>query len=57
LRYVGLDPLYIANEGKLIVIVPSEDAELALETLRSHPYGHKAVEIDWWNQAPKGSSC
>jgi len=42
---LGLDPLYMANEGKLIVIVPSESADLALETLRKHPYGQKAVQI------------
>lgn len=42
---LGLDPLYMANEGKLIVIVPSESADLALETLRAHPYGQKAVQI------------
>ncbi len=42
---LGLDPLYMANEGKLIVIVPSESASLALETLRKHPYGQKAVQI------------
>lgn len=42
---LGLDPLYMANEGKLIVIVPSESAELTLQTLRNHPYGQKAVQI------------
>lgn len=51
---LGLDPLYMANEGKLIVIVPSEDAELALETLRSHPYGHKAVEIGLVESSSEG---
>jgi hydrogenase expression/formation protein HypE len=42
---LGLDPLYMANEGKLIAIVPSQSAELALETLRKHPYGQKAVQV------------
>lgn len=42
---LGLDPLYMANEGKLIVIVPSQSADLALETLRKHPYGRQAVQI------------
>ncbi len=42
---LGLDPLYMANEGKLIVIVPSGSAELAMETLKKHPYGQQAVKI------------
>jgi hydrogenase expression/formation protein HypE len=50
---LGLDPLYMANEGKLIVIVPSASAALALETLKKHPYGQKAVQI---GVVEKGSS-
>lgn len=42
---LGLDPLYMANEGKLIAIVPAENADLALETLRKHQYGKQAVQI------------
>ncbi len=42
---LGLDPLYMANEGKLIVIVPSGSVNLAIETLRKHPYGQNAVQI------------
>jgi hydrogenase expression/formation protein HypE len=42
---LGLDPLYMANEGKLIALLPAEKAELALATLRSHPYGSEAVLI------------
>lgn len=42
---LGLDPLYMANEGKLIAIVPAENADLALETLRKHQYGQQAVQI------------
>ena len=38
----GLDPLYVANEGKLIAFVPPEWAEAALEILRSHPVGAEA---------------
>src|SRR5262249_17509429 len=33
---LGLDPLYVANEGKLLAIVGNEDAERALSALRSH---------------------
>jgi hydrogenase expression/formation protein HypE len=36
---LGLDPLYVANEGKLIAIVPGEAAELLLATMRAHPLG------------------
>ncbi|MEA1958823.1 MAG: hydrogenase expression/formation protein HypE [Chloroflexota bacterium] len=40
---LGLDPLYIANEGKLIAIVPPSDA--VLEAMRRHPYGRDAAVI------------
>ncbi len=36
---LGLDPLYVANEGKVLVLVPSEDAELVLDSMRQHPLG------------------
>jgi hydrogenase expression/formation protein HypE len=42
---LGFDPLYIANEGKLIVIVPSYEAEAALQALKGHPYGKGAAVI------------
>ena len=42
---LGFDPLYVANEGKLIVIVPENEAETALEALRRHPYGKQAARI------------
>lgn len=42
---LGLDPLYIANEGKVIVILPSSEAEAALEALRSFPEGRNAAVI------------
>jgi len=42
---LGFDPLYIANEGKMIVIVPPEEAEAALSALSGHPYGEKAAII------------
>jgi len=44
-EFLGLDPLYVANEGKLIVICAPEDAERALETLRAHPLGTNAAII------------
>jgi hydrogenase expression/formation protein HypE len=42
---LGLDPLYIANEGKLIAIVGPEDAEKVLNCMKAHPYGTEAAII------------
>ncbi|MGF1495334.1 MAG: hydrogenase expression/formation protein HypE [Elainellaceae cyanobacterium] len=36
---LGLDPLYLANEGKLVVVVPPDRAEAVLAAMRSHPIG------------------
>ncbi len=42
---LGLDPLYVANEGKLIAVVPSSDADAILASMRAHPLGKDAVII------------
>jgi len=42
---LGLDPLYVANEGKALVFVAAEGAAAALEAMRAHPLGREAVEI------------
>jgi hydrogenase expression/formation protein HypE len=42
---LGLDPLYVANEGKLLAIVPKEDAESVLAAMHAHPYGKNAATI------------
>lgn len=42
---LGFDPLYLANEGKAIVILPEAKVELALEIIQSHPYGKMATRI------------
>lgn len=42
---LGFDPLYIANEGKLVVIVAREDAEAVLATMRQTRYGAEAVIV------------
>jgi hydrogenase expression/formation protein HypE len=42
---LGLDPLYVANEGKLIAIVPEHDAAAVLDAMQSHPLGKEAVRI------------
>lgn len=42
---LGIDPLYVANEGKVIVIVAHKYAQLALDIMRSHPLGRDAAII------------
>jgi hydrogenase expression/formation protein HypE len=42
---LGLDPLYLANEGKLIAICPGDRAEQLLETMRRHPLGGQSAII------------
>jgi len=42
---LGLDPLYVANEGKLVAIVAPEAATAALAALRAHPLGQDAARI------------
>jgi hydrogenase expression/formation protein HypE len=42
---LGLDPLYIANEGKLVAIVPAEAASGILEAMRGNRYGREAAII------------
>lgn len=43
--FLGLDPLYLANEGKCICILPAADADAALEAMRNSPYGREAAII------------
>jgi hydrogenase expression/formation protein HypE len=42
---LGLDPLYVANEGKLVAIVAPDSAETALRALQNHPLGKDACII------------
>jgi hydrogenase expression/formation protein HypE len=42
---LGLDPLYVANEGKLIAIVAADDAGVVLSTMREHFLGQSAAII------------
>lgn len=42
---LGLDPLYMGNEGKMVVILPEEEARVALSILRSSRYGEGAALI------------
>lgn len=42
---LGLDPLYLANEGKIVAVVPQDEADRALAVMRSHPFGTGAAAI------------
>ncbi|HEX4935549.1 MAG TPA: hydrogenase expression/formation protein HypE [Gemmatimonadaceae bacterium] len=42
---LGLDPFFVANEGKLVAILPREDAGTALDVMRAHPLGRDAAII------------
>lgn len=42
---LGLDPLFVANEGKLVAFVPREGSERVLAAMRAHPLGRDAVCI------------
>ncbi len=44
-EFLGLDPLYVANEGKLVAVVPPEGAEPLLRAMRAHPLGADAALI------------
>jgi hydrogenase expression/formation protein HypE len=50
----GLDPLYVANEGKLVAVVSGESAEAALACLRSQPLGRAAARIGTVTDGPAG---
>lgn len=51
---LGFDPLYLANEGKLVAVVARDDAEAALAAMRSHPLGKDAAVIGAVAEAPSG---
>lgn len=42
---LGFEPLHVANEGKLVAIVPENEAKRALAALRAHPLGSNAADI------------
>jgi hydrogenase expression/formation protein HypE len=51
---LGLDPQYVANEGRFVVFVPAQQAELALDILRSHDVSADAVRIGEVTDAERG---
>jgi len=51
---LGLDPLYVANEGKLVAICPPQRAEYLLDVMRAHPLGKDAAIIGEVREDPHG---
>jgi hydrogenase expression/formation protein HypE len=51
---LGIDPLYVANEGKVVVVVPADQADAALSAMRSHPLGAAAARIGEVRADPEG---
>ena len=51
---LGIDPLYVANEGKVIAVVASEEADAGLAAWRSHPLGARATRIGEVAAEPEG---
>jgi len=51
---LGIDPLYVANEGKLIAVVPPEQADAALVAMQAHPQGSGAVRVGAIHAEPPG---
>jgi len=51
---LGLDPLYLANEGKLVLVVPRSGAEIVLQTMQNHPLGKESQIIGEVISSPPG---
>jgi hydrogenase expression/formation protein HypE len=51
---LGIDPIYVANEGKLVAVVAPDSANAALAALRSHPLGREAAIIAEVQADPPG---
>jgi hydrogenase expression/formation protein HypE len=51
---LGIDPLYVANEGKMVAVVAPEEADAALAALRAHPLGSAAAVIGEITAEPAG---
>jgi hydrogenase expression/formation protein HypE len=46
--------LYVANEGKVIIVLPEAEVAPALKILKSHPYGKQVRRIGEVIESPKG---
>jgi hydrogenase expression/formation protein HypE len=49
---LGIDPLYVANEGKFVAVVAPDEADRALAALRDHPFGRDAARIGAIHSTP-----
>ncbi|MFZ0546904.1 MAG: hydrogenase expression/formation protein HypE [Candidatus Promineifilaceae bacterium] len=51
---LGLDPMFVANEGKLLAVVPPESAESVLAAMKAHPLGREAAVIGFVTEEHPG---
>ena len=51
---LGIDPIYVANEGKMVAVVPPDEADAALAAMRAHPVGADAALIGEIREEPPG---
>jgi hydrogenase expression/formation protein HypE len=51
---LGLDPLYLANEGKLVAVIPAQHADQVVAAMRGHPAGADAAIIGEVTREPAG---
>jgi hydrogenase expression/formation protein HypE len=51
---LGIDPLYVANEGKLVAVVAADDGAVALDALRANPLGREAAVVAEVRPDPPG---
>jgi hydrogenase expression/formation protein HypE len=51
---LGIDPLYVANEGKLVAVVPADEADAALAAMHGHPFGTDAARVGEVRSDPPG---
>ncbi|MEJ2232183.1 MAG: hydrogenase expression/formation protein HypE, partial [Nitrospirales bacterium] len=52
---LGLDPLYLANEGQIVAVVPSEKAHELVDAMREHPLGKDSAIIGTVKPSPAGT--
>ncbi len=52
---LGLDPLYVANEGKVLAIVAPEVADAVLAAMRAHPLGREAAIVGEVTPGPRAA--
>jgi hydrogenase expression/formation protein HypE len=51
---LGIDPLYVANEGRFVAVVPAAQADAALAAMQDHPFGASAARIGEIAAEPPG---